>query len=277
VTATDPEQTNRKAIMKIITWNINSVRKRLDLLKDLLVQEKPDVICLQETKVQDADFPLSFFEETGYGNVLFQGQKSYNGVAIASPHKLAPVSEKESGPFMPTRCIGAKLENGVRVFNFYVPAGGDEPDPKVNDKFRDKLDFMEAMSAWSTAIKNPIKKSVLVGDLNVAPSEQDVWSHKQLLKIVSHTPVETEALAKIMASGNWLDAVREHFGDDEKLYSWWSYRARDWRAANKGRRLDHIWMGKDLKKTLTGAAILDDVRGWDTPSYHAPILAEFDV
>ena len=263
--------------MKIITWNINSVRKRLDGLKDLLEREKPDVICLQETKVQDVDFPLSFFEEVGYGNVMFQGQKSYHGVAIASPQKLTAVPKKEIGPFMLPRFVAAKLENGVRIFNFYVPAGGDEPDPEVNDKFRDKLDFMEAMSTWSASIKNPIKKSILVGDLNVAPSEHDVWSHKQLLKIVSHTPVETDALAKVMASGNWLDAVREHFGDDEELYSWWSYRSRDWKNANKGRRLDHIWMGKDLKKSLADVAILDDVRGWDTPSDHAPISADFDI
>ena len=262
--------------MKIVTWNINSVRKRLDLLKDLLEQEKPDVICLQETKVQDEDFPVSFFEEVGYGNVMFQGMKSYHGVAIASPHKLAPVAKKELGPFMAPRFIAAKLENGVRVFNFYVPAGGDEPDPKVNDKFREKLDFMEDMSKWSADIKGPVKKSILVGDLNVAPSEHDVWSHKQLLKIVSHTPVETDALLKVMDSGNWLDAVREVHGEDEELYSWWSYRSRDWRKADKGRRLDHIWMGKDLKKKLKSADILKDVRGWDTPSDHAPISAVFD-
>jgi exodeoxyribonuclease III len=263
--------------MKIITWNINSVRKRLDLLKALLEREKPDVICLQETKVQDEDFPVSFFEEVGYGNVMFQGMKSYHGVAIASTQKLAPVAKKELGPFMSARYVAAKLESGVRVFNFYVPAGGDEPDPEINDKFRDKLDFMEAMSTWSSDIKGPVKKSILVGDLNVAPSEHDVWSHKQLLKIVSHTPVETDALAKVMSSGNWLDAVREHFGEDEELYSWWSYRSRDWKYANKGRRLDHIWMGKDLKKALGEVAILDDVRGWDTPSDHAPISAVFDL
>jgi len=263
--------------VKIITWNINSVRKRLDLLKTLLEKEKPDVICLQETKVQDADFPQSFFEETGYGNVMFQGQKSYNGVAIASQQKLTPVPEKEVGPFMPTRFIAAKHESGVRVFNFYVPAGGDEPDPEVNPKFRDKLDFLEAMSDWSTAIKNPIKKSVLVGDLNVAPLATDVWSHKKLLKVVTHTPVETNLLEKVMNSGNWLDAVRHHFGDEETLFSWWSYRARDWRAANKGRRLDHVWMGKDLEKSLTDIDILDDVRGWDTPSDHAPISATFSL
>jgi len=115
-----------------------------------------------------------------------------------------------------------------------------------------------------------------VGDLNVAPHEHDVWSHKQLLKIVSHTPVEVEKLGNVIDSHGWVDVARELVPDDEKLYSWWSYRAKDWRASNRGRRLDHIWVSPALKKAALGAGrgayrIHDDVRGWVRPSDHAPV------
>lgn len=119
-------------------------------------------------------------------------------------------------------------------------------------------------------------RSILVGDLNIAPREDDVWSHKQLLKIVSHTPIEVDHLNDVMAAGDWVDVTRQDIPDG-LLYSWWSYRAKDWDAADKGRRLDHIWATLDIAGQASGSRILRDVRGWEQPSDHAPVFATFDL
>ncbi|MBZ0324829.1 MAG: exodeoxyribonuclease III, partial [Alphaproteobacteria bacterium] len=114
-------------------------------------------------------------------------------------------------------------------------------------------------------------------DLNVAPLETDVWSHKQLLNVVSHTPVEVDHLDRLQASLGWIDAVRHFIPPENRLYSWWSYRARDWSASDRGRRLDHIWVTPDLRETLAGARVLRDVRGWDQPSDHAPVVCDLTL
>ena len=179
-----------------------------------------------------------------------------------------------------TRHISVRLENGIHVHNFYVPAGGDEPDPAKNEKFDHKLKFMKEMAGKFT--KDLSEKSVLVGDLNVAPREHDVWSHKQLLKVVSHTPLEVDLMQKVIAKGQWTDVARELVPEPEKLYTWWSYRARDWKASNRGRRLDHIWVTPALKEAaLAGGAkaykIHEDARGWEKPSDHAPVSLTFKL
>ena len=145
------------------------------------------------------------------------------------------------------------------MHNFYIPAGGDIPDREANPKFDHKLLFLDALEKWSRDQADA--PQVLVGDLNIAPREDDVWSHKQLLKIISHTPVETEGLNRIMAAGQWVDAVRKVIPEGQ-LYSWWSYRARDWDAADRGRRLDHIWVTPPLADQVSHAEVLRDVRGW---------------
>lgn len=126
----------------------------------------------------------------------------------------------------------------ILLHNFYVPAGGDEPDPEINKKFKHKLDFVAEMNAIR-AEHTEVSASVLVGDLNIAPLEHDVWSHKQLLNVVSHTPVETENFEAMRLAGNWVDLMRHNVPLDQKLYTWWSYRAQDWELSNRGRRLDH--------------------------------------
>ena len=155
-----------------------------------------------------------------------------------------------------------------------MPAGGDEPDPEVNDKFRHKMDFLAEMSQWGAA-RDQSTPAILVGDLNIAPLETDVWSHKQLLKVVSHTPVEVDALNHVQQSGGWRDIVREAIAPDVPLFTWWSYRSRDWAAANKGRRLDHIWATASAADRMKAATVIKEVRGWEKPSDHAPVLAEF--
>jgi exodeoxyribonuclease-3 len=162
----------------------------------------------------------------------------------------------------------------VTIHNFYVPAGGDVPDRAVNAKFGQKLDYVAAMRDWGRA-ERP-RRSILVGDLNIAPREDDVWNHRQLLKIVSHTPIEVEHLADAQAAGGWVDVTRADIPQG-LLYSWWSYRSPDWHAADKGRRLDHVWATADIAGAAHGSRILRPARGWPQPSDHAPVFASFDL
>lgn len=256
----------------VATWNINSVRLRAGLVEKLLTEEAPDVLCLQEIKTPLDKMPS--FEALGYPHVVARGQKGYNGVAILSKHPLQEVCAQDFAALGHARHVAARLENGLTVHNFYVPAGGDVPDRAVNEKFGQKLDYVAQMRDWFHGEKPA--RSILVGDLNIAPLEDDVWSHKQLLKIVSHTPVEVEALGAAQDAGGWVDITRQDVPEG-KLYSWWSYRAKDWSEADKGRRLDHIWATPDIANAGHGSRILREARGWEQPSDHAPVFATFDL
>ncbi|MDJ0638569.1 MAG: exodeoxyribonuclease III [Paracoccaceae bacterium] len=258
----------------IATWNINSVRLRQDLVHKLLKNERPDVLCLQECKSPVDKIPLSRFTRLGYRHMVARGQKGYNGVAILSRLPIEDAGDRDWAGLGHARHVAGRLENGVTIHNFYVPAGGDVPDRKVNDKFGQKLDFLSEMKEAFAAQKP--KNSILVGDLNIAPREDDVWDHKKLLKIVSHTPIEVEHLTAAQEAGAWIDITRRHIPEG-RLYSWWSYRARDWDAADKGRRLDHIWATADIADKAHSSKVLRAVRGWEQPSDHAPVFASFDV
>ena len=255
--------------MKIATWNINSVRLRLDQVIGFIQQADIDVLCLQETKTQDMHFPGDAFSAAGWAHQVFRGEKSYNGVAIIARQPLVETSYMNWTGKVDCRHVWARTQGGTGVHNFYVPAGGDIPDIDENPKFAHKLQFIKEMTAHFKA--NKPQKEILVGDLNIAPLASDVWSSKQLLKIVSHTPVETDGLKQLIAEGGWRDAVRAHFGDEQKLYSWWSYRARDWAASDRGRRLDHIWVSHDLADKIVAVEIHRNLRGAHKPSDHVPI------
>ena len=259
----------------LATWNINSVRLRAPIVCKLLSEEAPDVLCLQECKSPVDKIPVEDFAALGYSHMIARGQKGYNGVAILSRLPIEEVGSQEFADLGHARHIAGRLENGVTIHNFYVPAGGDVPDRDKNEKFGQKLDYLTDMRDWFHADRP--QKSILVGDLNIAPREDDVWSHKQLLKVVSHTPIEVEKLEQVMDSHGWLDVARELVPEPEKLYSWWSYRARDWRASNRGRRLDHMWASEALAKQATGHRILEDARSWEKPSDHIPLITEFDL
>lgn len=258
----------------LATWNINSVRLREPLVLKLLREEGPDVLCLQECKSPVDKIPRDGFAELGYPHMVARGDKGYNGVAILSKQPIAEVEAHDFAGLGHARHISGQLENGVTIHNFYVPAGGDVPDRAVNEKFGQKLDYLTDMRDWAHDAKP--KKSILVGDLNIAPREDDVWSHKQLLKIVSHTPVEVEHLGAAQDAGGWVDITRQDIPEG-LLYSWWSYRAKDWNAADKGRRLDHIWATGDISNAGHSSRILRDARGWEKPSDHAPVFATFDL
>jgi exodeoxyribonuclease-3 len=265
-------------MMRLVTWNINSVRMREDMVIRLIEEQSPDVICLQETKVEDDKFPAQVYEDLGYMHVEKSGMKAYHGVATLS---RLPVVESERIDFCDkgdARHRRIKLDNKVEVHNFYVPAGGDEPDVTINEKFDHKMNFLQEMIDLFEAQKKQNKPMILVGDINIAPHENDVWDTKKLKNVVSHTQIEKDILERVMASHDWIDAVREHIPLTEKAASWWSYRAKDWLAANKGRRLDHIWMTPALSGKCKSVEILSEVRGWQPkPSDHCPIIADFDV
>ncbi|MBV1701890.1 MAG: exodeoxyribonuclease III [Hyphomicrobiales bacterium] len=259
----------------VATWNINSVRLRIDNVTRFLRDEAPDVLCLQETKCRDAEFPHGEFHKAGYAHIAIHGQQGYHGVAIVSRLPLENVQRREFCAKGDARHVSATLSTAGRkmtVHNFYVPAGGDEPDVTINPKFAHKLDFLDEMRDWFASDKVAGGDAMLMGDLNIAPLEHDVWSHKALLKVVSHTPVEVERLGQVQASGPWFDALRARVPEAEKLYTWWSYRSPDWDSADKGRRLDHIWLSHSLAPHLQDMRVLRAARGWERPSDHAPVL-----
>jgi exodeoxyribonuclease-3 len=258
----------------LATWNINSVRLRQDLVAKLMTDHAPDVLCLQECKSPVEKIPHDVFAALGYSHMIARGQKGYNGVAILSKMPITETVAFDFADLGHARHIAGRLENGVTVHNFYVPAGGDIPDRDKNEKFGQKLDYLTDMRNEFRA--NAPQKAILVGDLNIAPREDDVWNHKSLLKIVSHTPIEVEHLAQVQEAGKWVDVTRQDIPEG-LLYSWWSYRAKDWDAADKGRRLDHIWATPDISSAAHSSKIVRDARGWDQPSDHAPVFATFDL
>ncbi len=266
--------------MRIITWNINSVRARLHLAEQLIEEAKPDILCLQEIKCTNDQFPAKAFEEAGYPFQAVRGFKAYHGVATLSKFPLSDPYTLMHSTIDDGRHIAANAEipqaGSVAIDNYYIPAGGDIPDREQNDKFGHKLDFIDAMTNHFTDKKGEDKR-ILVGDLNIAPLENDVWSHKQVSKVVSHTPIEVEVFTKLQHALPWVDAMRQIIPASEKLYSWWSYRARDWRASNRGRRLDHVWITENLSPKLKAIKVLDHVRDWEKTSDHAPVQADFEL
>lgn len=265
--------------LSIATWNINSVRLRMPIVARLLTEYAPDVICLQETKCPDDQFPSKAFRKLGYEHIAFSGQKGYHGVATIARRPIEVVDRRRFCDIDDCRHLSVRVAAGERsilLHNFYVPAGGDEPNPDINRKFKHKLDFVAEMNAIR-AESGDISSSVLVGDLNIAPLEHDVWSHKQLLNVVSHTPVETTSFEAMRQAGNWVDLMRHNIPHDQKLYTWWSYRARDWQLSNRGRRLDHVWSSENLLPCFAGYQILRDARGWERPSDHVPVIAHFNL
>ena len=259
----------------IATWNINSVRLRAGIVADFVAAAKPDVLCLQEIKCQNDQFPLKAFKAMGLKHVHIVGQKGWHGVAIASRLPLEPVDAPPLCRYGEARAAAVKVA-GIELHDLYVPAGADIPNPKVNPKFDHKLDVLAKMKTEYAKRKgkDPL---VVVGDLNVAPGEHDVWSHKQLLDVVSHTPIETEGLEAAREAGGLIDTARQHKPAPEKLFTWWSYRSPDWTKNNRGRRLDHIWASPDVAAVSSDYAIHQRCRAWEKPSDHVPVTIKLKL
>ncbi|MEP3051894.1 MAG: exodeoxyribonuclease III [Erythrobacter sp.] len=264
-------------MISVATWNINSVRLRIAQVERFLKEEAPDVLCLQEIKCQEHQFPAEQLAALGYEHIAVHGQKGYHGVATVSRIPLREYSRHDWQNNGEARHVGVELLDagkGMRLDNVYVPAGGDIPDREKNPKFGQKLDFLARMIDWAGAIEAP---TMIVGDFNIAPLESDVWSHKQLLKVVSHTPLEVETLGKFQAAHDWIDIGREHIRDPERYFSWWSYRSPDWSKNDRGRRLDHMWATPQLAAKATGHRVVEGARSWEKPSDHIPLITEFEL
>ncbi len=250
---------------------------REGILRRIAGELAPDVLCLQETKVTNERFPKDLARELGYPHLLLHGQKAYHGVAILSRLPLADGRAVSWCGSDDCRHVTARLPGGIELHNFYIPAGGDVPDPEVNPKFRHKLDMLEELAAWFAARRGDGARLILLGDLNIAPLKTDVWNHRQLLGVVSHTPVEVAALRRLQEGYGFVDAVRRVIPPERKLFTWWSYRARDWSASDRGRRLDHVWLAPALEGALRDAHVWREARGFEAPSDHVPVSVDLEL
>ncbi len=263
--------------LRILSWNINSVRLRIDSLRRLVRKLEPDVVCLQEIKVQTDLFPRQALERMGFCGGAIVGQKGYHGVATFCREPLDDHWSKAIGRSKDARHVAVTVQ-GVEIHNIYLPAGGDLPDPERNPAFKAKLEFMRALARWTKQWPaRATARRVLVGDLNVAPLETDVWSHQKLKRVVTHSPVEVAHLEMMQRAHRWVDVARTVVPPDQPLYTWWSYRSPDWRRQNKGRRLDHIWVSPAFSESIVDFSVARDVRGWKRPSDHAPVLATLQL
>lgn len=263
------------AMLSVATWNINSARLRLPIIERYLREHSPDILCLQEIKCQEHQFPAEALAALGYEHQAISGQKGYHGVATISRVPIREVARNDWQANGEARHIAVEVTGRDMVLdNVYIPAGGDEPDREINVKFGQKLDFLERMTQWAAKLDKP---TLIVGDFNIAPLESDVWNHKQLLKVVSHTPLEVETLQRFKDAHGFVDIGREFIRDPERYYSWWSYRAKNWRDGDRGRRLDHMWASPDLAAQARGHSVFEDARDWEKPSDHVPLITEFDI
>ena len=273
-----PAEDGVPARIVVATWNINSIRTRLQLLADFVAARLPDVLLVQETRCADGAFPSAAVRKLGYPHVALNGRGGHHGVAILSRFPLLEATADTIGGIDEPRHVSARIALGsgsVRLHSLYVPSGGDEPDPEINRRFRDKLAFVEGFAEWGPAAA--AEPSIVAGDFNIAPLPEDVWSHRQLLDVISHTPAETERLDRAQSAGGWVDVVRRDRPPPEPVFTWWSYRNRTWPGSNRGRRLDHVWASPSLAPLVTATEVFAEPRGWARPSDHVPVLATVEA
>lgn len=253
--------------MKLVTWNVNSLKVRLPQVLDWLAIHQPDVLCLQETKQEDQNFPAVELLAAGY-QPLFSGQKTYNGVAILSKAPATEVIAAIPGFTDPQKRVLAATIAGVRIVNIYVP-NGQSVD---SDKFQYKLAWLDALVAWlgQEMARNP--QLALLGDFNIAPEDRDVHDPKAWEGQVLVSPPEREAFRRLLDSG-LADSFRL-FDQPEKTYSWWDYRMNAFRR-NMGMRIDHILLSAALAKSCKSCVIDKEIRKLERPSDHVPVMVEF--
>jgi len=252
--------------VKLATWNVNSLKVRLPQLLDWLGTRQPDVVCLQETKLQDENFPRDEIAAAGY-HVLFSGQKTYNGVALLSREPAQDRVDALPGFPDPQKRVLAATVGDIRTICIYIP-NGQSVD---SDKYRYKLDWLAALHAWLKEELARHPKLALLGDYNIAPDERDVHDPKLWEGQVLFSPPEREALQGLLQLG-LADSFRL-FEQPEKSFTWWDYRMNAFRR-NMGLRIDHILLSQELARACTGCVIDRDMRKLERPSDHAPVVAE---
>ena len=264
--------------MLIATWNVNSVRTRLPQIINWITEVDPDVLCLQETKVVDADFPRKPFEELGY-EVLIFGQKSYNGVAIISKIKPKNVQKGFSSDLGEKhiiqnfvdqkRLISAEI-NGIKIINVYVPNGSSV----YSEKYQYKIDWLNCLASY---VNKQVKQGdllCLLGDFNIAPSTKDIHDPHKYNEGIMASKIERNALENVL-KGRFIDAFRI-FEKNTGYWSWWDYRNNAFEL-NKGWRIDHIYISKKLSTKLKSCVIDVNPRANPQPSDHAPVMISIDL
>ena len=255
--------------MKIATWNVNSINIRMEPMLNWLAETQTEVVCFQETKTVDENFPAAAFKEAGYDSV-FMGQKSYNGVAIISKHAITDVQKNfiDDTDESPKRLIAATIK-GIRIVNTYIPNGTE----LWTDKFTFKLDWLQRLRRFFDETCELNKDVLLCGDFNVAPEELDVWSVPQWEGKLHFSKPERAAMQHVKQWG-FVDVFRKMNGDVQE-FSWWNYREGAWQR-NRGLRIDHIWTSPSLAEKCTGCWIDKAPRAAQRPSDHTPVIAEFE-
>ena len=265
-----PTSSAGKGAVRIASFNVNSVRVRLDIILGWLAAASPDVLCLQETKVTDDKFPAAAFEEAGYGAV-FSGEKTYNGVAILSALPLTDVRMGfDDEGLWSTRLISAAA-GGVTVVNAYAPQGSHPSSPK----FSEKLEWFGLLHDWFDRNFRPADPVVWAGDFNIAPEPRDVYDPAGLAGQVGFHPDEHAVLARLRAWG-FVDVFRLH-EPGEAQYTFFDYRLRGGVRSGLGWRVDHIWATRPVASRSTRAWIDLAPRLLERPSDHTPIVADFDL
>ena len=264
------ESSHSRTSWKVTTWNVNSIRTRLPLLLNWLEENKPHVVCLQETKVEDSQFPLWELNQSGYESV-FYGQKSYNGVAILSKEPIKEVQKGFRNGYDPenARLIAATI-SGVRLINVYVPQG----QTTESDKFQYKLEFLQELKQEITNINDSLNPFAIMGDFNIAPNAEDVWNEEIMKNKVSFHPKEHEQLKEISETG--LTDIFRKFDQRPGQFSWWDFRTRGFERG-EGMRIDYILANSVLTSSCRTCIIDLSARKQDRPSDHAPVIGEFNL
>ena len=250
--------------MKIVTWNVNSLKVRLEHVQNWLTENQPDVLCLQETKTEDKNFPLAEFQQAGL-QVVYSGQKTYNGVAIISKHALTDVQYGLPGFEDAQKRVIAATANGVRVVCVYIPNG----ESLESDKYQYKLAWLKALLVWLKEEVQRHPRLALLGDYNIAPEDIDVHDPAKWVGTVLVSEPERAAFKELQSLG-LRDAFRL-FEQPEKSFSWWDYRMMGFRR-NHGMRIDHILISAGLN--CTACSIDKTPRKLERPSDHTPVWAE---
>lgn len=257
--------------MKVATWNINGINSRLQHVLDWCAEERPDVLCLQETKCVDSRFPFKPIRALGYDHIEIHGEKAYNGVAIVSKYPIGDLQKNFPGDAADTpRRLIAGTVNGASVVNVYVPHG----TALGTDKFAFKLDWLARLRKYFDKKSGPGDNVLLCGDLNVAPHELDVWKPSLWKDKLHFTKPEREAIRAVKAWG-FNDLFRQ-MNDEAREFSWWDHFRNSFEK-DRGLRIDHIWSSQRLAERCVGCWIDKEPRGWDHPSDHAPVVAEFKL